>query len=94
LVVEAKYDSLSSDWYSKEIAVPFGFGVWKYITRRWGVFSRFIIYEVGNGSKIQFWRDVWCEDQPLKDAFPELLSTTRCKEAWVVDNMQFCNGVI
>lgn len=92
--MEAKYDSLSSGWYSKEIAVPFGFGVWKDITRRWGVFSRFIIYEVGNGSKTQFLSDVWCGDQPLKDAFPKLLSTARCKEAWVVDNMQFSNGVI
>jgi hypothetical protein len=29
-------------------------------------------FEVGNGSQISFWHDVWCEDHSLKDAFPEL----------------------
>jgi hypothetical protein len=25
-----------------------------------------ICYDVGDGSKVSFWHDVWCRDQPLK----------------------------
>jgi hypothetical protein len=54
-VVEAKYDSLSGGWCSKEVEGPFGVGVWKHIRRGWGVFlSRFVKYEVRDGSKIRF----------------------------------------
>jgi len=51
-------------------------------------------YEVGDGSKIRFWHDLWCRDQPLKESFSELFSIPCCKEAWVADNMQFSNGGI
>ena len=71
-VVEATYNSLSSGWCSKEIARPFGVGVWKHIRRGCGAFSRFIIYDVGDWSKIQFWHDIWCGDHPLKEALMEL----------------------
>jgi hypothetical protein len=54
---------------------------------------RFVIYEVGDGSNIRFWHDVWCGNQPMKEAFPEF-SIAHCKEAWVADNMQFSNDVI
>jgi hypothetical protein len=94
VVVEAKYDSLSGGWRSKEVAGPFGFGVWKHIRWGWDVFSRYIRYEVGDGSRIHFWHDVWCGDQPLKEAFPEVFSIAHCKEAWVGDNMMSSNGVI
>jgi len=49
---------------------------------------------VGDGSKLRFWHDAWCGDQPLKEAFPKLFGIARSKEAWVVDNMLFSNGVI
>ena len=32
-------------------------------------FSRFVKFEVGDGSKIRFWHDVWCGDQTLKEGF-------------------------
>ena len=54
LIMEAKYDSLSDGWCSKEVVGPSGVGAWKRIRRRWGVFRRFIRYKVGNRSKIHF----------------------------------------
>jgi len=61
-IVEAKYDSLSGGWCSKEVAGSFGVGVWKHIRKRWGVFLRYIRYEVGDGTKIRFWHNAWCGD--------------------------------
>jgi hypothetical protein len=43
-------------------------------------FSRFIIYQVRDGTMIRFWHDLWCGDQPLKEYFPELFSIAYCKE--------------
>jgi hypothetical protein len=57
-------------------------------------FSRFVGYEMGNGSKTRFWHDLWCGDQPLKVTFLELLSMLRCKKAWVAYHVQFSNGNI
>jgi hypothetical protein len=61
-VVEAKYDTMSGCWCSKDVEGPFGVGVWKHIRRVLRVFffffSRFVKYEVRDGSKIRFWHDV------------------------------------
>jgi hypothetical protein len=94
LVVEAKYDCMNGGRCTKEVKEPFGVGVWKPIRRGWGVFTRSLSFEVGNGSHIRFWHDIWFGDQSLKEAFPELFHIARCKEAWVMDNMQVSNGFI
>jgi hypothetical protein len=49
---------------------------------------------VGLGSKILFWHDTWCENQPLKHAFRSLYHIARHKEAWVKDNFIWGNGVV
>jgi len=38
---------------TKEVEGLFG-GVWKHIRRGWRVFSRFIRFQVGDGSQISF----------------------------------------
>ena len=60
-------------------------GVWKAIRREWeGIRdrSRFV---VGNGKNVKFWKDLWCKDQTLKDAFPTLFLLVVDKEGWVSD---------
>jgi hypothetical protein len=46
----------------KEVVGSFGVGVWKHIKREWGAFSRFVRYEVRDGTKIRFLHDLWCGD--------------------------------
>jgi hypothetical protein len=62
-------------------------GLWKNIRRDWGEFSRFIRFEVSDGSKIIFWYDVWCGDQTLKVAFSELFNIACFKDASVTDHL-------
>ena len=60
-------------------------GVWKAIRREWeGIRgrSRFL---VGNEKKVKFWKDMWCEDQMLKEAFPNLFLLAVDKDGWVSD---------
>ena len=43
----------------------------------WAMFAKFICYEAGDGSKIRFWRDIWCGDYSLKNKFAELFLIAR-----------------
>jgi hypothetical protein len=54
----------------------------------WQNFRRFSKYEVGEGSKIRFWDDVWCGERALKEEHPGLFSIARLKEASITDNME------
>jgi len=47
----------------------------------WEGFSKFVKYEVEDGSIVRFWYDLWCVKQPLKLSYPELFSIARCKDA-------------
>jgi len=49
-----------------------------------GGFSRFIRFEVGDGSKIRFWLDVWCA----------LFSIACFKDASVANHVQFSIDIL
>ena len=84
-VVTAKYGSLEGGWVSKVPTRAYGVGLWKYIRRGWDKFSRLLKFEVGDGSRIRFWDDVWCMAGTLKDAFPDLYCIARVKDAlWAI----------
>ena len=68
---------------------PFGVGLWKYIWRGWNTFARFLTFEVGDGSRIRFWDDVWCGRDPLREAFPELYRIAQVKDGAVADFLHF-----
>uniref|UniRef100_A0A2N9HB10 lysine--tRNA ligase n=1 Tax=Fagus sylvatica TaxID=28930 RepID=A0A2N9HB10_FAGSY len=47
---------------------------------------------VGDGSRIKFWLDLWCGDGPLKDTYPELFRLAQNKDAFIVDHLQHRNS--
>ena len=51
---------MGGGWCTKSINGPYGVSLWKYIQRGWTKFSCFIKFEVADGTRIQFWLDVWC----------------------------------
>ena len=69
------------------------FRSWKNIRRGWCSLSQFFLFEIGDGSKVQFWLDCWCGSS-LADCYPELFRICRSKEASVADLMRFTNGVL
>ena len=48
-------------------------------------FLGFLKFEVGDGSQIRFWDDVWCLDESLKAAFMELYRITCVRDAAVAN---------
>jgi hypothetical protein len=81
-VVESKFGCLWGGWCSREPVGAFGVGLWKNIRKGWETFSGFTRFEVGDGVRIKFWHDLWCEDPVLKEAFPVLFGIARVKDAW------------
>lgn len=57
----------------------------EFIRRGWNKFSKYTIFEGGDGSQFGFWHDVLCEEQPLKVSFPELFSIAFSRDAFVLD---------
>jgi hypothetical protein len=93
MVIEVKFESLRGGWCSKEVLDTFGVGVWKHIRRGWYKFHNFVRFEVGVGSHVSFWHDLWCGDRSLKQCFPVLFSIVRNKDARVANNLVVQNGV-
>ena len=58
----------------------YGVSVWKSIRSGWLDFSKLLWFDVGDGTRIKFWEDVWCRDCSLKEAFPELYSISQTRE--------------
>ena len=56
------------------------------------MFSQFLQFDVGDGSRVKFWHGVCCGDCPPKVAFLELFSITRHKESMIYDVHSFPLG--
>ena len=69
-VIIDKYGEEEGGWCSKEVKGAYGVGLWRAIRKDWEIIcsrSRFI---VGNGRKVKFWKDLWCEDQAFEGCLP------------------------
>ena len=72
----------------------YGVCMWTSIRSGWLNFSKFLRYDVGDGTRVKFWDDMWCRDRSLKEAFPELYNISRTRDASVFEVMCYSNGRI
>ncbi|RVW90828.1 hypothetical protein CK203_028560 [Vitis vinifera] len=42
-------------------------------------------FTVGDGRRVKFWKDIWCGNTPLCEAFPSLFAFAVSQDAWVED---------
>ena len=82
---EGKFGEEEGDWRSGLIREPYGVGVWKEIRKQWEFINMKISFKVGNESRVKFWKDRWCGEQPLCEIFLSLFTLSSSKEAWVAD---------
>ena len=71
-VIIDKFGVEEGGWCSREAREAHGVGVWKAIRKDWKSICFRSCFLVGNGRKVKFWKDLWCEDQTLKDTFHNL----------------------
>ena len=69
-----------------------GVDLWKAIKREWDVMGGNVIFFMGNGRRVRFWKDRWYGDDPLCTSFPSLFAISSSKEAWVEDIWNHSGG--
>jgi hypothetical protein len=67
-------------------------GLWKNVRKGWETLSSYTKIEVGNGTRISFWHDLWVEDMTLKVAFSTLFRIAAAKNASVANNLELLGG--
>ncbi|RVW59622.1 putative ribonuclease H protein [Vitis vinifera] len=70
-------------WCTRDVMGRNGVGLWKAIRKKWGLFDGRVAFHLGNGQRVKFWKDKWCDDGPLCESFPSLFSMSMSKNAWV-----------
>jgi hypothetical protein len=93
-VLVAKYGEVWGGWRFGDVSGSHGVELWKDISIGWQLFKSHIRFDLGDGTKIRFWEDVWSGDRPLKVAFPRLFNIANFKEASIVDNVERSNDAI
>ncbi|RVX20582.1 putative ribonuclease H protein [Vitis vinifera] len=84
-IISRKYDLQEGGWCSKGVRNRYGVGVWKAIRNGWENFRTHSRFIVGDGTRMKFWKDLWCENQSLEDVFPILFNLTVNKGGWVAE---------
>ena len=59
--------------------------MWTEIRKEWPSFSQCSVFAIGDGKRINFWKDVWCGGEALCARFPSLFNLALNKEARVAD---------
>ena len=91
-VIEAKYGNIWGGWCTKKVTSPYRVSLWRYIRSDWLNFSKLLVYDVGDGTKVKFWKHVWCGKCTLQEAFPELYCLSRSKDSSVAEVMGWSAG--
>ena len=65
-IISSKYDLQDGGWCSKGVRDRYGVGVWKAIRNGWENFRSHSRFLVGDGTRVKFWKDLWCENQSLE----------------------------
>ena len=52
------------------------------------------MYDIGDGSKVKFWKDRWCGETSLTVSYLDLFRFCRNKEASVAELMKSTNGIL
>jgi hypothetical protein len=82
------------DWCSKEVGGTYGMDVWKCIRRGWEGFAQHVRFDIGDGTKVLFWHEVWCGEHPLKLVYPDLFNIACNKDVWVKECMERPNDIL
>ena len=62
-----------------------GIGLWEKNRKDWGTLLDNAKFRIGDGSRVGFWKDLWCGEEALCRSFPTLFSLAVNREALVSD---------
>ncbi|RVX05796.1 hypothetical protein CK203_023934 [Vitis vinifera] len=84
-VISKKFWVEEGGWYTREVREGFGVGLWKEIRKEGSLLSNNIVFSMGNGRRVRFWKDKWCGVEALCDSYLSLYALAASKETWIVE---------
>ena len=71
-VIRLKYQVEKGGWFTKAPRGSGGVGLWKDISKENRLVKLDSYFVLGDGSRISFWEDCWCEEGAFCEIFPTL----------------------
>ena len=68
---------------SRGVKDSYMLGMWKTIRNWWESIKGRSHFKIGNGRRIKFWKNRWCGNLSLEEAFLSLFSISTAKDSWV-----------
>ena len=84
-MINTKFGEEVGGWNTRDIRGGYGTGLWKDIIKEWLTFSQNTISSLGNGRRLGFWKDPWCDETVMCNAFPTLFNLATHKNAKVAN---------
>ena len=78
-----KYGAKEGGWLTKAVRGSFGVGLWKEIYKESFYIKQHNNLILGDGSRIKFWEDAWCSEEPFRMLFPILYTMSSSKRVSV-----------
>ncbi|RVX10737.1 Transposon TX1 uncharacterized 149 kDa protein [Vitis vinifera] len=82
-VIRRKFGEEEGGWYTRDVREGFGVGLWKDIRKEGALLQNKVVFSMGNGRRVKFWKDNWCGNFTLCNFFPSLYAFASYKEAWL-----------
>ena len=92
-VICSKFGESSGGWHTSDIRGGYGSSLWKDIRKEWPSFLQNSVFALGDGKRINFWKDAWCGEEALCVKYPVLFNLALNKEAKVADMWESNGGV-
>ena len=92
-VICSKFGESCGGWHTSDIKGGYGSSLWKDIRKEWPSFFQNSVFALGDGRRINFWKDVWCGEEALCVRYPALFNLALNKEAKVADMWDSGEGV-
>ena len=85
MVIGSKFGESPDGWHTSDLREGFGTSLWKEIRKEWPSFSQNAVFSLGDGRRINFWKDIWCGEEALCFRFPSLFNLAHNKEGKIAD---------
>ena len=84
-MINTKFGEEDGGWNTSDIRGGYDTGLWRDIGKERLTFSQNTISSLGNGRRLGFWKDSWCRETVLCNAFPTLFNLATHKDTRVAD---------
>ena len=84
-VIFWKFREERGGWCSTESRGAYGINVWKEIRKEWDTVSALVVFSLGNGRRLRFWKDAWSGEDSFSISYPSLFALAANKEVSIAD---------